>query len=89
MRGRVAGKGPSMVKGLKGRNDVSPGVLRRSVLFRSLEAQVGSVGSEESRRQQEPYQEGLPSKQEMWAPSQRQRGNMEEFKSRVVIRCGL
>lgn len=47
---------------LEGRNDVSLRGLRRSVLFRSLEARVDCVGSKE-RRQQGLYQEGLPSKQ--------------------------
>lgn len=40
----IPGKGPSMVKGLKGKNDVSPEGRRRSVLFSSSEAGVGSVG---------------------------------------------
>lgn len=52
-----------MVKGLEGRNDVSLRGMRKSVLFRSLEARVDSVGSKEHRRQQGPYQEGLPNKQ--------------------------
>lgn len=63
-RKSIPDKGPCMVKGLKGKNDVSPEGRRRSVLFKSSEAEVGSVGSKESRRQQGgPYQEGLPSKQ--------------------------
>lgn len=53
-----------MVEGLEGRNDVSLRGLRRSVLFGSLGARVGSVGSKKSRRQQGSYQEGLPSEQD-------------------------
>lgn len=81
-----------MVKGLEGRNDVSLRGMRKSVLFRSLEARVESVGSKEHRRQQGPYQEGLPNKQGTLidrTPSQRQKRNTEEFNSRVVIRHGL
>lgn len=78
-RKSMPGQGPSMVKGLKGKNDVSPEGRRRSVLFRSLEAGVGSLGSKESRRQQgEPYQEGLPSKQDTFrviGPIPKTKGN--------------
>lgn len=61
-RKSIPGQGCSMVRGLEGRNDVSLRGMRRSVLFRSLEARVDCVGSKE-RRQQGLYQEGLPSKQ--------------------------
>lgn len=91
-RKNIPGKGPSMVKALEGRNDVSPGGLTRSVFFRSLETREGSVGSEESRRQQGLYQEGLPSKQGTFRDVDsipKTKGKTEEFKSRVVVRRGL